>query len=90
LWERLGGAAGGVSAAMWPQCDESLLVDDTVKIIVQVNGKLRGELIVPKDTAKDAILAQAKGLERVAAQMEGLTVVKEIYVPGKIVNLVVK
>ncbi|MDP0494637.1 MAG: leucine--tRNA ligase [Verrucomicrobiota bacterium JB024] len=90
LWERLGGEAGSVSATMWPQCDESLLVDDTVKIIVQVNGKLRGELTVPKDTAKDEILAQAKGLERVAAQMEGLTVVKEIYVPGKIVNLVVK
>jgi len=89
LWERLGGSTS-VSDASWPQHDESLLVDDTVKVIVQVNGKLRGELMVAKDAAKDAILAEAKGLERVLAQTEGKQIVKEIYVPGKIVNLVVK
>ncbi|MEM9227502.1 MAG: class I tRNA ligase family protein, partial [Verrucomicrobiota bacterium] len=89
LWERLG-KAPSISAAPWPTHDESLLVEDSVKVIVQVNGKLRGELNVAKTAAKEDIIAEAKTLERVLAQTEGKQIVKEIYVPGKIVNLVVK
>ncbi|MEM8550656.1 MAG: class I tRNA ligase family protein, partial [Verrucomicrobiota bacterium] len=89
LWERLGGTPS-ISMVTWPQHDESLLVDDSVKVIVQVNGKLRGELNVAKTVAKEDILTQAKQLERVLAQTDGKQIVKEIYVPGKIVNLVVK
>lgn len=89
LWERLG-ETGYICDAQWPVHDESLLVDDTMKLVVQVNGKVRGELVVAKAAQKDDILAEAKGLERVVAQLDDKRIVKEIYVPGKIVNLVVK
>lgn len=74
----------------WPQVDESLLVADTITVAVQVLGKTRGTIEVAADAAKDDIIAAAKAHENVARQLEGKTVVKEIYVPGKIVNLVVK
>ena len=57
---------------------------------VQVNGKLRGKIVVAPDTAKEEILALAKEDSNVKAQTEGKSIVKEIYVPGKLVNLVVK
>jgi leucyl-tRNA synthetase len=59
-------------------------------IVVQVNGKMRAEVLMDRDASKEAILACAKANERVAAHLSGKTLVKEIYVPGKIVNLVVK
>lgn len=89
LWERLGGEAS-IANAPWPKHDESKLVQDTIKLIVQVNGKLRGELHVSKDAPKDEVLAAAKELDKVASQIEGKNLVKEIYVPGRIVNLVAK
>ncbi|GHB94630.1 leucine--tRNA ligase [Cerasicoccus arenae] len=89
IWERLG-EAPSIANAPWPKHDESKLVKDTVKLMVQINGKLRGELEVAKDTAQPDILTAAKALDKVAPQLEGKTIVKEIYVPGRIVNLVVK
>ncbi|MGE9296632.1 MAG: class I tRNA ligase family protein, partial [Puniceicoccales bacterium] len=89
IWERLGGQPGIANTA-WPQHDESKLVQDTVKLMVQINGKLRGELETAKDAAKDDVLAAAKALDKVAPHLDGKTIVKEIYVPGRIVNLVVK
>ena len=77
-----------VSLAPWPTYDEEKTVDDTVVLPVQVNGKVRGTVTVAKDADKDTVLAAAR--EMLGATLDGKTLVKEIVVPGKIVNLVVK
>jgi leucyl-tRNA synthetase len=87
LWSVLGGKGFAVEQP-WPVFDEKLTVDDTVTVVVQVNGKLRGELTVPRDIAKDAVLKQAKELENVQKFLTG-PVKKEIYVPAKLVSFVV-
>jgi len=87
LWEILGHAES-ISAAGWPEYDESKLVADTVKIIFQVNGKYRGDAELAADHTKEDALAAARAHDRVLAFTEGKTVKKEIYVPGKIVNIV--
>jgi leucyl-tRNA synthetase len=87
LWERLG-HSGSIVDAGWPEHDESKLVSDTVKIIFQVNGKYRSDAELPADHTKEDAIAAAKGSERVQNFIEGKTIKKEIYVPGKIVNIV--
>ncbi len=89
VYESLG-FAGLVSLAEWPEYDEKKTVDATVTVAVQVNGKLRATVDLPVDCDKDTAIAAAKADERVAAAIEGKSIVKEILVPGKIVNLVVK
>jgi len=89
IWERLG-EAPSIANAPWPKHDESKLTLDTVKLMVQVNGKLRGNIEAPKDIAKDDAITAAKALDTVQAHLDGKNIVKEIYVPGRIVNLVVK
>ncbi len=84
------GNKGLVSLAQWPAYDEEKTVDQTVEIAVQINGKLKGVITVPKNADKDALLAAAKQHEAMAAGLEGKTVVKEIVVPGRIVNIVVR
>ena len=87
LWEELGGTET-VFHETWPEYDEKYLVVDTIELPVQINGKTRATVNVPADAGKDAILAAGK--EAVASRLEGFTVVKEIYVPKKIINIVVK
>ena len=89
MWANLGGE-GLCSLAEWPTYDESKTVDSTVEVVVQINGKLRAKLLVAADISKDDAIAAAKADERIAAEIAGKIVIKEIYVPGKIVNLVVK
>ncbi len=89
LWQRLG-HADTLAYEPWPDYDESLLVEDTVELPVQVNGKMRGRVIIAKDADQAAVLAAAKTEPNVATHLEGKTVVKEIVVPGRMVNLVVK
>ena len=89
MYEALG-CEGLVSLAQWPVYDEAKTVDDTVDMPVQVNGKVKGVVTVAKAADKDSILAIARADEKVAAAIEGKTVIKEIVVPGKIVNIVVK
>jgi len=89
LWERLG-FGGSVHQQRWPAYDEAALVQDSVTIAVQVNGKRRGEVTVPKDADKEAVLAAAKAEPNVARYVEGAQVVREIVVPGRLVNIVVK
>ncbi len=89
LWEKLGNNES-IFHANWPEYDESLTVDDEVVIWVQVLWKLRGELAINVAENKDIILQKARELESVAKWLEGKEIVKEIYVPGKIVNIVVK
>ena len=79
-----------VSLAKWPEYDESKTVDDTVEMPVQINGKVRSVINVPKDASKDDVIAIVKADDKVLAAIEGKTVVKEIVVPGKIINIVVK
>ena len=89
LWEELGGE-GLCSLAQWPEWDEAKTVDSTVEVAVQVNGKLRATVYLPLNCPKDDAIAAAKADAKVAAAMEGKTVVKEISVPNKIINIVVK
>jgi len=88
LWEKLEGK-GFVIEQQWPQFDESLTVTDTITVAVQVNGKIRGDLTVPADITSQDVIAQAKAVENVAKHVEGKEITKEIYVPGKLVSLVV-
>ena len=74
----------------WPEADPEMLRSDTVTIVVQVNGKLRDRIEVAEGTDEAEVLALAKAAENVAKNLEGFEIVKEIYVPGKLVNLAVR
>ena len=89
MWETLGGE-GFCALAKWPEWDEAKTVDSTVEVAVQVNGKLRATIELPLNCPKDEAIAIAKADARVAAFVDGKTVIKEISVPNKIVNIVVK
>lgn len=84
------GFPGMVATAKWPTYDEAKCVDEQIEIAVQVNGKVRGRISVPSDVTKEGAIVAAKAEEKVASSIEGKTIVKEIYVPGRLVNLVVK
>ncbi|MCX6117219.1 MAG: leucine--tRNA ligase [Proteobacteria bacterium] len=88
LWSRLG-HGGSLAYEAWPTFETALTVDDNMTISIQVNGKLRGTLEVSKDATQPEILELARALETVQRNVEGKTIRKEIYVPGKIVNFVV-
>ena len=88
LWERLGGSPSVVDGG-WPTFDPALLVQDTVKLIVQVNGKLRGDLQAAPDAPEADVVAAAQALASVIPFLEGKPLRKVIYVPGRILNLVV-
>ena len=87
LWEMIGGE-GHVYQTAWPEYDEAKTVESTVEIAVQINGKTRATLSIGKDDAKEDVLAKAK--ETIADKLEGKNIIKEIYVPGRIVNIVAK
>ncbi|MBE6538966.1 MAG: leucine--tRNA ligase, partial [Ruminococcaceae bacterium] len=89
IWANIGGE-GFCSLAPWPTYDEAKTVDSSVEIAVQINGKLRATIMLPRDCPKDDAIAAAKSDERVLPLIEGKTIVKEIAVPNKIVNIVVK
>ena len=84
------GYHGVLSLAEWPKHDPAKCVDNTVTLPVQINGKVRSTVTVDKDADKDAILALCKADPKVIAALDGKTPIKEIVVPGKIVNIVVK
>ena len=88
IWQRLGHKES-ITAAGWPKLDASKLVETTVEVIFQVNGKVRATAKVAKDISKDALLALAKANADVIKFTDGKPVVKEIVVPGKLVNIVV-
>ena len=93
MWEQCGFAAKYGKMAMqmdWPKYDEAKTIDAVREMAVQVNGKLKGTIMLPMGCDKDTAIATAKADERVAAAIEGKTIIKEISVPNKIVNIVVK
>ena len=87
IWASLGNE-GFLSVAKWPEYDEAKTVDDEIEVAVQVNGKTREVVKVSKDIDKDGAINAGK--EAVSKWLEGATIVKEIYIPGKIVNIVIK
>ncbi|MBM7061408.1 leucine--tRNA ligase [Pseudomonas sp. UL073] len=87
LWRELGHGDAVIDAA-WPQVDEAALVQDSLQLVVQVNGKLRGHIEVPADAGREAVEASARANENVLRFTEGLAIRKVIVVPGKLVNIV--
>jgi len=88
LWARLG-HPDSLATEPFPEADPAYLVDETVEIPVQVNGKVRGRVVVPVGADAEALEAAARGDERVAGLLEGRTVRKVVTVPGRLVNFVV-
>ena len=84
------GGEGFCSLAPWPTYDEAKTVDSSVEIAVQINGKLRATIMLPRDCPRDEAIAAARADEKILPLIEGKTVIKEIAVPNKIVNIVVK
>ena len=89
LWSRTG-QPGSVHAQSYPSIDESKLVKSSFELVVQVSGKLRGRIDAPTNISSADAIALAKSLEIVQGYIAGKEIVKEIYVPGKLVNIVVK
>lgn len=89
LWETIGHKEDMVYAP-WPKYDESKLVESTIELAVSINGKVRDRITVDADMSKEAVLALAKSTEKIQSQIEGKTIIKEIFVPKKLVNIVVK
>lgn len=84
------GCKGVLDEQEWVSYDEALCKDDTIEIVCQINGKVKAKLTIAADAAKDDVIAQAKADEAIVKAVDGKNIVKEIYVPGKLVNLVVK
>ncbi|MGO4890054.1 leucine--tRNA ligase [Anaerobacillus sp. MEB173] len=87
LWEKLGHTTT-ISYEAWPAFDESYLVEDEIEIVVQLNGKVKAKLVIPKDASKDQMEAIAMADDKVKAELDGKTIRKVIAVPGKLVNIV--
>ncbi|AJI94689.1 leucine--tRNA ligase [Yersinia ruckeri] len=88
LWQALGGE-GDIDTAPWPVADEQAMVEDSKLVVVQVNGKVRGKITVPADATEEYVRERAGQEHLVAKYLDGVTVRKVIYVPGKLLNLVV-
>jgi len=88
LWEALNGE-GEVDNAAWPQADDAAMVEDSLLVVVQVNGKVRGKITVPADATQEQVQARAAQEHLVAKYLDGVTIRKVIYVQGKLLNLVV-
>jgi leucyl-tRNA synthetase len=89
LWSRLG-KNDSITYVPFPQADPAHLAQDTIEIPVQINGKVRGRIVVAPDAAEELLLELATGVDSVAAALEGKTIVKTVVVPGRMVNIVVK
>ena len=87
VWEKMG-FGGMVHDAKWPEYDDAKTVENSVEIVLQLMGKVRSRITIPVDMPKDEVIALAKADEKIAAGIAGKTIKKEIYVPGKLVNIV--
>ena len=90
VWEAQKLGKGILAETQWPEYDESKCVDDTIEIVAQVNGKIKAKLNIAADAAQDEVLQMAKAEPKVAEAVEGMNIVKEIYIKGRLVNIVVK
>jgi len=89
LWEMLG-EKSSLLRAPWPKYDAALAKEDEIEIPVQVNGKLRGRVVVPADSSEEFVIECALADEKVRSFIAGKQIVKKIYVPGKMGNIVVR
>jgi leucyl-tRNA synthetase len=89
LWEMLG-ETGNLLKVAWPRYDAALAKEDELEIPVQVNGKLRGLVVVPADSTEDFVIARALADVKVQSAIAGKQIVKTIFIPGKLVNIVVR
>ena len=89
LWQLLGGT-DSIAKQAWPQWDESALVQSSVEVPVQINGKVKSKISVPPDASQQAIADAALADGRIQSLTDGKTIVKQIVVPGRLVNFVVK
>jgi leucyl-tRNA synthetase len=89
LWERTG-HTGSIHLEMNPEFDDALTATETITLAVQVNGKVRDQVEVPADVNQDDAVAAAKASSKVARHLEGMIEVKLIYVPGRLVNIVIR
>ncbi|WP_243298081.1 leucine--tRNA ligase [Bacillus litorisediminis] len=87
LWEKLGGT-DTITYEEWPTYDESKLIENEIEVVIQINGKVKSKIVVPRDTDKIKLEELARSDEKVQAQLEGKTIRKVIAVPGKLVNIV--
>ena len=90
MWEVCGYGKMMAADGEWPTYDEAKCIDETIEIVVQINGKIRAKLNVPADIEQADAIALAKADEKVAAELNGKNIIKEIYVKGKLVNIVAK
>ena len=90
MWEVCGFGKMMAADGQWPTYDEAKCIDETIEIVVQINGKIRAKLNVAADIEQADAIAQAKADEKVAAELAGKNIIKEIYVKGKLVNIVAK
>jgi len=81
---------GMLNEAKWPEYDEAKCVDSSVEIVAQINGKIKARLTIPADTTSEKALSIVKAEAAIAKELEGKTIIKELYVPKKLVNIVVK
>ena len=89
LWEMMN-YGGRLYQTTWPEWEEAKTIESTIEIAVQINGKIKATMDIPVDETQENVIAKAHAIEAVAAILEGKTIVKEIYVKGRILNIVVK
>lgn len=89
IWQLLG-FENMISDQSWPKWDEDKTVEDEIEMAVQINGKVRGKIVIPVDAAKEKAMEKVMADENIMKFLEGKTIVKEIYVPGRICNIVIK
>ncbi len=89
LWQKLG-HGGSLAYESWPDFDDDIAADEMVEVPVQICGRVRARIKVPADISQEDCIAAAKADKRIAAQIAGKTIVKEIVVPGRLVSFVVK
>ena len=89
LWQQLG-HDNTIAYESWPTYDEEATRDDEFEVAVQINGRIKDRLMLPADIDSVSAIAAAKASEKIMSELEGKTVVKEIYVKGKLINIVAK
>ncbi len=89
IWAQMG-LDGMLNESTWPTYDEAKCVDSEVEIAVQINGKVREKLVIAAEASADEAIAAAKALDKIADAISGMTIVKELYVKGRLVNIVIK
>ncbi len=90
VWDECKLGDGFASVTEWPSYDENKCVDDEIQIVVQVNGKVRDKMMIPAQIDRDSAIAAAKNSDKIKALIDGKTIIKEIYVPSKLINIVAK